>query len=81
MMKKNGWILLLFVVLGLLAGALVAKWLREVPGLTFLTREIKLNWSPAADLSVISYHLNLNINLSLLSVIGAIIAIWLYRKM
>lgn len=80
-MKKNGWILLLFVVLGLLAGALVANWLREVPGLTFLTRAIKLNWSPAADLSVISYNLNLNINLSLLSVIGAIIAIWLYRRM
>ncbi len=80
-MKKNGWILLLFVFLGLIAGSLVAIWLREVPGLTFLTREIKVNWSPAADLSVISYSLKLNANFSLLSVIGAIAAIWLYRKM
>ncbi|KIL36405.1 membrane protein [Cohnella kolymensis] len=79
-MKKNGWILLLYVTLGVLAGALVAKWLQEVPGLSFLTRAIRINWSPAADLSVISYHLNLNINLTLLSVIGAIAAIWLYRR-
>lgn len=81
MMKKNGWVLFLFIFLGMLAGALVAIWLREVPGLTFLTREIKLNWSPAADLSVISYNLHLDVNFSLLSLIGAIAAIWLYRKM
>lgn len=80
-MKKNGWILFLFIILGLLAGALVAIWLREIPGLTFLTRAIKLHWSPAADLSVISYSIKLNVNFSLLSVIGAIVAIWAYRKM
>jgi hypothetical protein len=80
-MKKNGWILLLFIFLGLLAGSLVALWLRDVSGLTFLTRAIKVSWSPAADLSVISYSLNLKVNISLISLIGAIVAIWLYRKM
>lgn len=80
-MKKNGWILLLFIFLGMLAGTLVAIWLREVPGLNFLTRAIQVNWSPSADLSVISYSLKLNVDFSLLSVIGAIVAIWLYRKM
>ncbi|RKP54239.1 DUF4321 domain-containing protein [Cohnella endophytica] len=79
-MKKNGWILLLFVFLGLLAGSLVANWLREVPSLVFLTRTIEVNWSPAADLAVIKYSLVLNIHFSLLSIIGAIVAIWLYRK-
>ncbi|TVY04052.1 DUF4321 domain-containing protein [Cohnella terricola] len=80
-MKKNGWILLLFIFLGLIAGALVANWLREVPGLAFLTRALEVNWSPAADLSVIRYSFVIDIRLSLLSVIGAIVAIWLYRKM
>lgn len=79
-MKKNGWILFVFIFLGLLAGTLVAIWLKEVPGLTFLTRPIELEWSPAADLSVISYSLDLNVDFSLLSLIGAIVAIWLYRK-
>ncbi|QTH44083.1 DUF4321 domain-containing protein [Cohnella sp. LGH] len=80
-MKKNGWILLLFIFLGLLAGALLANWLKEVPGLSFLTRAMEVSWSPAADLAVIKYSLNLEIRLSLLSVIGAAVAIWLYRKM
>jgi len=80
-MKKNGWILLLFIFLGLLAGALLANWLKEVPGLSFLTRAMEVSWSPAADLAVVKYSLNLEIRLSLLSVIGAAVAIWLYRKM
>ncbi|MFB9279183.1 DUF4321 domain-containing protein [Cohnella cellulosilytica] len=80
-MKKNGWILLLFLFLGLLAGALLANWLKEVPGLSFLTRALEVSWSPAADLAVIRFNLNLEIRLTLLSVIGAAVAIWLYRKM
>jgi len=80
-MKKNGWILLLFVILGLLAGALVARWLSEVPGLTFLTRTTSVSWSPAADLAVIRYDLTLEIRVTLLSIVGALGAIWLYRKM
>ncbi|MFC5402092.1 DUF4321 domain-containing protein [Cohnella soli] len=80
-MKKNGWILLLFVFLGLLAGALVANGLRDVQGLSFLTRAITIDWSPAADLAVIKYSLTLKVNFTLLSVIGAGVGIWLYRKM
>lgn len=80
-MKKNGWILLLFAILGLLAGALVAKWLKEVPGLAFLTRNMPVSWSPELDLAVIRFDLTLEINITLLSIIGALGAIWLYRKM
>ncbi|MFC4306150.1 DUF4321 domain-containing protein [Cohnella boryungensis] len=80
-MKKNGWILLLFLFLGLLAGALLANWLQEVPGLAFLTRALSVSWSPAADLSVVKFSMNIDIRLSLLSIIGAVVAIWLYRKM
>ena len=80
-MKKNGWVLLLFVILGLLAGALIARWLKEVPGLTFLTRPMTVHWSPSADLAVIRYELKLHIELTLLSIAGAVVAIWLYRKM
>ncbi|GGG20387.1 DUF4321 domain-containing protein [Paenibacillus abyssi] len=80
-MKKNAWILLLFIVLGLVGGALVSRWLQTVPGLSFLTQTADLNWSPSADLLVFSYDLSLGIEISLLSIIGAAIAIWLYRKM
>jgi uncharacterized membrane protein YeaQ/YmgE (transglycosylase-associated protein family) len=80
-MKKNAWILLLFIVLGLLAGSLAARWLQNVPALSFLTRPMSVSWSPAADLAVIRYDLKLHINVTLLSIAGAVAAIWLYRKM
>jgi len=80
-MKKSGWILFLFIILGLVAGALVARWLQSVPGLSFLTRPMEVGWSPAFDLAVIRFELALHVELTLLSIIGAIVAIWLYRKM
>ncbi|CAI6082343.1 DUF4321 domain-containing protein [Cohnella sp. JJ-181] len=80
-MKKNGWILLLFVFLGMLAGALVADWLKRVPGLDFLTRTVKARWSPSADLIVLTYDINIAINVSLLSLAGIALAIWIYRKL
>ncbi|MBW5447857.1 DUF4321 domain-containing protein [Cohnella sp. CFH 77786] len=80
-MKKNGWILLLFAILGLLAGTLVARWLKDVPGLTFLTRPLPVTLSPEADLAVIRFDLNLHVEFTLLSIAGLAVAIWLYRKM
>ncbi|MCC3376903.1 DUF4321 domain-containing protein [Cohnella sp. REN36] len=80
-MKKNGWVLLLFVFLGILGGTLLGHWLETVPGLGFLTRTVKLNWSPSADLLVLVYDIKIAFHLSLLSIIGAAVAIWLYRKM
>ncbi|RJE91048.1 DUF4321 domain-containing protein [Paenibacillus sp. 1011MAR3C5] len=80
-MKKNGWILFLFIVLGLVAGALVARWLEPVQGLSFLTKPIVATWSPALDLYVLSFDFTLKLQLSLFSIVGAALAIWLYRKM
>ncbi|REK75923.1 DUF4321 domain-containing protein [Paenibacillus paeoniae] len=80
-MKKNGWIFFLFIVLGLVAGALVARWLEPVQGLSFLTKPIVTTWSPALDLYVLSFDFTLNLQLSLFSIVGAALAIWLYRKM
>lgn len=80
-MKKNGWILLLFVVLGLVAGTLIARWLQDVSGLSFLTRPMSVSWSPSANLAVIRFDLKLQLDLTLLSIAGAVAAIWLYRKL
>lgn len=81
MMKKNGWILFLFIILGLVAGALVARWLEPIQGISFLTNPIVTSWSPALDLYVLSFQFTMHLKLSLLSIIGAIVAIWLYRRM
>jgi len=80
-MKKNKWTLFLLLLLGLLAGSLVAYWLDAVPGLSFLTNAITTQWSPSFDLHVISLNLSLSVNITLLSIIGMLAAIWLYRKL
>lgn len=80
MMKKSKWTLFLLIILGLLGGSLVGYWLEAVPGLSFLTHSLTTTWSPAFNLHVISFNMSLHINISLLSILGMILAIWLYRK-
>lgn len=80
-MKKNGWVLLLFIVLGLLAGALVSRSLANVAGISFLTKTLPLSLSPAVDLYVIQFNLAVHLDFSLLSLIGVVAALWIYRKL
>jgi hypothetical protein len=80
-MKKNRWLLVLFVVIGLVAGSLVARWLEQVPALDFLTETAPIVWSPAADLIVVAFDLTVRLDISLLSILGVVLAIWLYRRM
>ena len=80
-MKKNRWLLVLFVVIGLVAGSLVARSLEQVPALDFLTDTMPLVWSPAADLAVVAFDLTIRFNISLLSILGVVLAIWLYRRL
>lgn len=80
-MKKSKWTLLLLILLGLFAGTLIGYWLEAVPGLSFLTNAISTDWSPSFDLHVIAVDLTIRINISLLSVIGMVIALWWYRKL
>ncbi|GFN33634.1 DUF4321 domain-containing protein [Paenibacillus xylaniclasticus] len=80
-MKKNGWTLLLFIVLGLLTGALVTRWLKKAPGLSFLTDTTSVNWSSAVNLYVVSYDITIRLELGILSIAGLVAAIWLYRKL
>jgi len=81
LLKKSKWLLLVLILLGLLAGSLIGYWLDAVPGLSFLTKAIETNWTPSFDLHVIAVDLSIRISISLLSIIGMIIAIWWYRKL
>ncbi|RAV21985.1 DUF4321 domain-containing protein [Paenibacillus contaminans] len=80
-MKKSNWTLLLFIVIGLIAGAIITQLLADVPGISFLTKSAEISWHPKADLQVIRYDLLLEIRLNLISIIMLIAAIWIYRKL
>jgi hypothetical protein len=80
-LKKNAFTLFLFLLLGLLTGAIVAQLLSPVEWLSFLTRSAQIVWQPRADLSVIKYDISLEIRLNLISILGIALAIWIYRKL
>lgn len=81
MKKKNVGTLLLFLILGWLAGAWIAKLLEPVQSLSFLTATKMLSWSPRADLDIITYDITIEFKLGLLSLAGIITALWLYRRL
>ncbi|AHV98560.1 DUF4321 domain-containing protein [Paenibacillus sp. 7124] len=80
MKKKNVGTLLLFLILGWLAGSWIARLLQPVKALSFLTKSTLIKWSPQADLDIISYDITIRLKLCLLSLAGIIIAVWLYRR-
>jgi hypothetical protein len=80
-MKKNNWTLAIFLLAGLLAGAIVGQLLSSVPALSFLTTSAQITWEPKADLVVLKYDLSFQVKLNLISILGLVAAIWAYRKL
>jgi hypothetical protein len=80
-LKKNNWTLVILLLLGLVAGTLVGQLLASTPGLAFLTKSVELSWQPKADLLVLKYDLELRVKLNLISLIGVVLAFWIYRKL
>ncbi len=80
-MKKNAGTLILFLLLGWLLGTWVSTLLEPVTMLSFLTKSTTIDWSPNANLNIIRYNIDLHLKMSLLSLIGVIVSIWLYRKL
>lgn len=67
-------------MIGLLVGSILGEMLSSVQGLGFLTKTANITWEPKADLNIVSYDIKFQVKLNLVSVIGIVFAIWLYRK-
>lgn len=80
-MKKNNWILVLFLLIGMLTGSLLAHVLQDISVLSFLTQAKDISWEPKADLDILKYDLKIQVKLSLLSVVGLVAGFWLYRRL
>ncbi len=81
--EKNIWILMLFILCGVVLGGLIGKLVSQVDflwwvgyGETFgLTTPITL------ELGVISVAFGLTFNINVASILGIIIALFVYKKM
>lgn len=80
-MKKNTFTLIVFILLGLLAGSIISQLLQSVEEIAFLTKSTSIDWHPKADLQILKYDLYFQVKLNLISLIGLVGAIWIYRKL
>lgn len=79
-MKHRYVLLFLHLFLGLIAGSLAAKLLSPVKALAFLTESLTLTWQPKGNFDFFKYELAITVKISLLSLLGMIAGIWIYRR-
>ena len=81
---KNGWLLLLFIMIGIVIGGLISEVTAGVLGLSWLsygnTFGINSNGNPLVlDLGILVMTFALQITITVASIIGVIAAIVIYR--
>lgn len=79
-MNNRFVLLFLYLFIGLLAGSLAAHLLSPVKALAFLTESLELTWHPKGNFDFLKYELAITVKISLLSLLGLIGGIWLYRR-
>lgn len=80
--EKNKWILLLFILAGLVVGSLLGEVASKVKELWWLAygQEFGLTSPLTLDLSIMKITFGLMIKINIASIIGVIIALLIYRK-
>lgn len=79
---KNFWILLVFILAGIVIGGLLATYASQVSWLKWLAygEEFGLKNPVELNLNVINITFGLWIKINVASIIGIILAIFIYRK-
>ena len=79
-MKRSNFLLMVYLLLGLIAGSLLGKILPQYEGLQFLVKSMDIAWHPAVNLDFLQLDFRLALKLHLLNFLGMIVAFWLYRR-
>ena len=80
--EKNIWILLIFILSGLVVGGLLGELASKVDRLWWLSYEQKfgINAPIVLDLSVLKLTFGLMFKINIASIIGMVLAIFIYKK-
>lgn len=80
--EKNIWVLLVFLLAGLVVGGLLGKLASGVPWLWWLSYEqaFGLENPLVLDLNVLKLTFGLMIRINVASIIGMILSVFIYRK-
>ncbi len=79
---KNIWILIVFILAGLVIGGLIGQFAAKVDALWWLAygESFGLSEPLKLDLSIINLTFSLVLRINIASIIGMAIAIFIYRK-
>ena len=79
---KSAWILIVFILAGIVIGGLLGDFASGSSGLWWLAygQQFGLSEPLSVDLSIITFSFSLMIKLNISSIIGMILAIFIYRK-
>ncbi len=80
--EKNVWILILFILCGLVVGGLLGQLASSVDFLWWLSygQEFGISNPITLDLQVVTLTFGLMFKINIASIIGMILAIFIYRK-
>ncbi|MBR2744699.1 MAG: DUF4321 domain-containing protein [Clostridia bacterium] len=80
--EKNVWILIVFILSGIVVGGLLGDLAARTGALWWLGygQEFGLRDPLSVDLSVVKFSFSLLIKLNISSILGMILAIFIYRK-
>ena len=81
--EKNVWILLVFILSGIVVGGLLGELASRVSWLWWLSygQSFGLSEPITLDLSVIQLTFGLTFKINISSIIGIILAVFIYKKM
>lgn len=79
---KNIWVLLVFILSGLVIGGLLGRLASSVPWLWWLSfeQEFGLENPLVLDLSILKLTFGLMFKINVASIIGMILAVFIYKK-
>ena len=83
MKSKNGWVLLIMLLSGIVLGGFIGMLTANVSGLSWLNygQSFGLESPVVLDLGLLVLTFGLTIQISIASIIGVVLAIIVYRKL
>lgn len=76
---KNSIILAIVLIIGLIFGSILGKILGQY--IPFLGVSEQITWQPKGDLIFLKYDFYIVVKLNLSSIVGLVLAYWIYKKL